>query len=112
MLIGSCTFELGMCSWTNQANGNNKTTQDNFDWTLGSGGTASWYTGPSTDHTTSSAFGTSMAYKCLNICNEVAVYIAVQISFSFSQGFNFLDSLVYFRFSPVVILTGSLGRTV
>ena len=56
-IVGSCTFELGLCTWRNQQNGNNKTIQDEFDWTLGSGSTYSYYTGPSSDHTTGSALG-------------------------------------------------------
>ena len=48
-----------MCTWRNQVNGNNKTIQDDFDWTLGSGSTYSYYTGPSSDHTTGSALGKS-----------------------------------------------------
>lgn len=32
---------------------------DEFDWTRGSGGTPSKFTGPTTDHTTNSAKGTS-----------------------------------------------------
>lgn len=43
-VINNCTFEQGLCSWTN-AKG------DNFDWTRDRGGTASWNTGPSVDHT-------------------------------------------------------------
>lgn len=54
---GSCTFELGLCTWQNQRNGNNKMIQDDFDWTLGSGSTWSSFTGPSSDHTTGSSLG-------------------------------------------------------
>ncbi|XP_067654503.1 MAM and LDL-receptor class A domain-containing protein 1-like [Haliotis asinina] len=42
---GDCTFESGLCTWKNTANG------DQFDWTVDSGGTSSTSTGPSTDHT-------------------------------------------------------------
>lgn len=40
----ACTFESGLCGWTNSIN-------DNADWKLQQGPTASKNTGPSTDHT-------------------------------------------------------------
>jgi len=44
---GYCDFEKGdWCTWTNADR------EDTFDWLVGSGGTPSSYTGPSTDHTT------------------------------------------------------------
>lgn len=49
---GDCTFEDGFCTWTNSRIG------DKFDWIIGSGGTPSFLTGPSTDHTTGSGSGT------------------------------------------------------
>lgn len=45
---GDCSFENGLCTWTNILKG------DVFDWVLGGGGTPSWLTGPSSDHTTGS----------------------------------------------------------
>ena len=44
---GNCTFETGsnLCGYT-------EATNDNFDWTLNVGSTASTDTGPRNDHTT------------------------------------------------------------
>ncbi|ESO97870.1 hypothetical protein LOTGIDRAFT_152977 [Lottia gigantea] len=42
---GQCSFENGLCSWTNLQTG------DDFDWIVGNGGTTSKYTGPTTDNT-------------------------------------------------------------
>jgi len=53
---GDCDFEKGLCTWVNSLN----IVDDEFDWTRGSGGTPSGFTGPSTDHTTGSKNG-----KCL-----------------------------------------------
>ena len=36
---------------------------DDFDWTLGSGSTPSWPTGPSTDHTTGTTVGEFFMYS-------------------------------------------------
>ena len=52
-LLGDCNFENGKCTWTNMQN----IVDDEFDWTRGSGGTASRFTGPTTDHTTNSGKG-------------------------------------------------------
>lgn len=49
-VINNCTFEQGLCSWTNLKG-------DNFDWTRDHGGTSSWNTGPSVDHTTGTSKG-------------------------------------------------------
>lgn len=55
---GSCDFEKkSFCAWLNVPNGNRSSGLDDFDWTLGSGSTPSWQTGPSSDHTTGSAVG-------------------------------------------------------
>lgn len=43
---GDCSFDDGMCTWTNSRTG------DVFDWIIGGGGTPSFFTGPSSDHTT------------------------------------------------------------
>lgn len=43
---GDCSFDDGMCTWTNGRTG------DVFDWIIGGGGTPSFLTGPSSDHTT------------------------------------------------------------
>ena len=59
----------------NQPNGNNKTIQDEFDWTIGSGSTFSWYTGPSTDHTTSSALGKSSRKNSLELIELSSINI-------------------------------------
>lgn len=45
---GDCSFDNGMCTWTNSRTG------DNFDWIIGGGRTPSFLTGPSKDHTTGS----------------------------------------------------------
>lgn len=50
---GDCDFEKGMCTWVNSFN----IVDDEFDWTRGSGGTPSSFTGPSTDHTTGTKKG-------------------------------------------------------
>ena len=43
----NCTFDNGgFCAWRNST----LTGDDEFDWTIGSGSTASIGTGPSTDH--------------------------------------------------------------
>ena len=61
---GSCDFEeKSFCSWLNVPNGNKSLGLDDFDWTLGSGSTPSWQTGPSTDHTTGSSLGMSTLLK-------------------------------------------------
>jgi hypothetical protein len=49
---GSCNFETDLCDWVN-ANGG-----DNFDWERTQGSTMSAGTGPSTDHTLKTAYGT------------------------------------------------------
>lgn len=55
---GSCDFEQkSFCTWLNVPNANRSVGLDDFDWTLGSGSTPSWQTGPSTDHTTGTAVG-------------------------------------------------------
>ncbi|XP_066300036.1 MAM and LDL-receptor class A domain-containing protein 1-like [Branchiostoma lanceolatum] len=53
---GNCDFENGLCTWTNEVGVN----EDEFDWTEGSGDTATQNTGPSTDHTTGTGQGTYM----------------------------------------------------
>jgi len=45
---GDCSFEKGLCTWTNTQKG------DIFDWIIGGGSTPSILTGPSKDHTTGS----------------------------------------------------------
>jgi hypothetical protein len=42
---GACSFEGGLCQWTQDK------TEDDFDWQLTAAGTPSSFTGPSTDHT-------------------------------------------------------------
>ncbi|KAH3887720.1 hypothetical protein DPMN_011739 [Dreissena polymorpha] len=49
---GSCNFEKDLCDWTNANAG------DDFDWERIQGATASNNTGPQTDHTLNSAYGT------------------------------------------------------
>ncbi|XP_047128245.1 MAM and LDL-receptor class A domain-containing protein 1 isoform X1 [Hydra vulgaris] len=49
---GECSFEAGMCTWSNT-----KSNLDTFDWIIGSGGTPSFFTGPDVDHTTGSKEG-------------------------------------------------------
>jgi hypothetical protein len=43
-VTGDCDFECGPCYWTS-------TTCANFDWIVNEGGTSTWGTGPSSDHT-------------------------------------------------------------
>ena len=58
MYTGSCDFEQkSFCTWLNVPNANRSVGLDDFDWTLGSGSTPSWQTGPSSDHTTGTAVG-------------------------------------------------------
>lgn len=47
---GDCDFECGPCYW-------NSSVCDNFDWVVHEGGTDSWLTGPSADHTTGNKEG-------------------------------------------------------
>lgn len=57
-ITGSCDFEeKSFCTWLNVPNANRSVGLDDFDWTLGSGSTPSWQTGPSTDHTTGTSVG-------------------------------------------------------
>lgn len=49
-IAGSCNFESGVCTWTNDQT-------DQFDWTLGSGKTKTGGTGPTSDHTTKGTEG-------------------------------------------------------
>lgn len=51
---GNCDFERDLCGYTNRQY------IDQFDWMLGSGKTASVYTGPKTDHTIGDANGNSL----------------------------------------------------
>ena len=48
--LGDCTFDTGMCGWTNMKNGNGAGF-DVFDWTSNKGPTGSARTGPNADHT-------------------------------------------------------------
>ena len=52
-LTGDCDFEKGLCTWVNSMN----IVEDEFDWTRGSGGTPSHFTGPQIDHTTGTGKG-------------------------------------------------------
>ena len=61
---GSCDFEeKSFCTWLNVPNANRSVGLDDFDWTLGSGSTPSYLTGPSTDHTTGTAVGEFFMYS-------------------------------------------------
>lgn len=51
---GSCDFESNLCSWTN-LQGN-----DTFDWQRATGSTPSYGTGPRTDHTLQTVYGSFM----------------------------------------------------
>jgi hypothetical protein len=51
LLVGSCTFDNGPCTWTNDQKG------DNFDWYMNSGGTGTAGTGPDNDHTMDNSTG-------------------------------------------------------
>jgi len=56
---GSCDFESGMCTWTNDLTG------DDFDWLRVNGATDSTGTGPTVDHT----FGSDKGKRLLP-CDE------------------------------------------
>lgn len=61
-----------MCTWVNSPN----VLEDEFDWTRGSGGTPSQFTGPKIDHTTGSAKGQYLlSFFCFCI---FAVYLSLQ----------------------------------
>lgn len=49
---GSCNFEKDLCDWTNSNAG------DDFDWERAQGSTVTTGTGPQTDHTLNTAYGT------------------------------------------------------
>lgn len=50
--LGNCDFDqMSMCSWTQGMK------EDDFDWTLGSGNTPGFNTGPSVDHSSNSSTG-------------------------------------------------------
>ena len=51
---GDCNFETGMCTYDNTQ------AEDQFDWLRNAGGTPSWKTGPSVDHT----LGTTLGKVC------------------------------------------------
>ena len=44
VMLADCDFEAGTCGWSQVSN-------DDFDWTVGSGRTPNSGTGPSSDHT-------------------------------------------------------------
>lgn len=78
LLSGDCSFETGMCAYTNVKTKAGTTTEsDEFDWVIGSGATPSSFTGPSTDHTTGSAQGNnhliSWEYTSV-ICHKTTYY--------------------------------------
>ena len=52
IFIGDCSFEKGMCSWSNVKRSN----LDQFDWITGSG-SSNRYKGPSVDHTSGTNTG-------------------------------------------------------
>ncbi|XP_022096408.1 MAM and LDL-receptor class A domain-containing protein 1-like [Acanthaster planci] len=49
---GYCDFEIDTCTWSNY-----RGAEDDFDWLRNNGGTPSYQTGPSTDHTTGTGRG-------------------------------------------------------
>ncbi|XP_071486324.1 MAM and LDL-receptor class A domain-containing protein 1-like [Diadema antillarum] len=49
--FGECTFENGLCTWKNEES------SDDFDWLLNQGATHSEDTGPSSDHTLGTPYG-------------------------------------------------------
>ena len=67
---GNCDFERDLCGYTNRQN------IDNFDWMLGSGKTASVYTGPKTDHTLGDANGKMLVFFAFNQHVNNAMVIA------------------------------------
>ncbi|XP_006821082.1 MAM and LDL-receptor class A domain-containing protein 2-like [Saccoglossus kowalevskii] len=59
-LPGSCDFEKGLCSWKN-------TFGDSMDWVENKGRTGTGGTGPSTDHTLGTEYGTYLYFEASNI---------------------------------------------
>lgn len=59
-IINNCTFEGGFCSWTNLKG-------DQFDWTRSRGGTSSWSTGPTVDHTLGTSRGSLITHGLRSI---------------------------------------------
>lgn len=70
LISGNCDFDDGtMCTWVNLRT-------DDFDWLIGSGGTGTTFTGPSSDHTQGSSSGGGqspgtvfMTHEDLNLIN-------------------------------------------
>jgi len=56
---GSCDFESGMCTWSNDHTG------DDFDWLRNRGDTTSKLTGPVVDHTLGTKEGMHMSWYIL-----------------------------------------------
>ena len=78
-----CTFEYGMCAWSNTLIG------DIFDWSMRKGNTPSTGTGPSADHTLNSASGNAIPEK------NYHANMAAQLSFSTPQQiFSFVTLLI------------------
>ena len=78
-----CTFEYGMCAWSNTLIG------DIFDWSMRKGNTPSTGTGPSADHTLNSASGNAIPEK------NYHANMGAQLSFSTRlQIFSFETMLI------------------
>ncbi|XP_076116199.1 MAM and LDL-receptor class A domain-containing protein 1-like isoform X1 [Mytilus galloprovincialis] len=56
---GNCTFESGLCSWTNAVGSN-----DDFDWSVGMGGTQRKDASPFVDHTYHNKTGKYLYTEC------------------------------------------------
>lgn len=64
LIIGSCDFESGLCTWHNTLQG------DQFDWTINQGRTSSQNTGPQADHslgTPNGNFGQKYLYFAFHL---------------------------------------------
>ena len=61
-----CTFEDGLCGWTNAPDG----IMDEFDWLIGLGSTPSIGTGPSVDQTTGTPAGRYLYIEASDILNK------------------------------------------
>lgn len=85
-----CTFEYGMCAWSNTLIG------DIFDWSMRKGNTPSTGTGPSADHTLNSASGNAIPEKNYHMLTWVhSLVLTLDCKYSLLKPCSFWSVDVY-----------------